>query len=47
VDGLALLEQSRGIEGAIVTEDGDVRTTEGMRFLSDLPGSAWRGCLYA
>ena len=47
VEGLALLEESRGVEGAIITEEGEVLTTDGMRFLTDLPGSAWRGCLYA
>jgi thiamine biosynthesis lipoprotein len=45
--GLALLEESRGVEGVLITEAGDIRETTGMRFLSDLPGSAWRGCLYA
>jgi thiamine biosynthesis lipoprotein ApbE len=45
--GLTLLEESRGVEGALITEAGDVLMTTGMRFLSDLPGSAWQGCLYA
>ena len=42
--GLALLEEATGVEGALITEAGEIRTTSGMRFLSDLPGSAWHGC---
>jgi thiamine biosynthesis lipoprotein len=45
--GLALLENGQGLEGALITESGEVLTTSGMRFLSDLPGSLWQGCLYA
>ncbi|MGE5275845.1 MAG: FAD:protein FMN transferase [Acidobacteriota bacterium] len=42
--GLALLEEASGVEGAVITEAGEIRATSGMRFLSDLPGSAWDGC---
>lgn len=38
--GLALLEDAKGLEGAIVAEDGSLRATRGMKYLSDLPGSA-------
>jgi len=37
--GLASLEASPGIEGAVITEAGAVETTTGMWKLSDLPGS--------
>jgi FAD:protein FMN transferase len=38
--GLALLESTKGLEGALVAEDGAIRATTGMKYLSDLPGSA-------
>ena len=41
--GIALLETTPGAEGALILEDGSIRATEGMRELSDLPGSAWGG----
>jgi len=40
-EGLALLEEAEGVEGALIVEDGSIRTTSGMRWLSDLPGSVW------
>ena len=39
--GLALLEETPGVEGALITEEGAVLATKGMRFLSDLPGGVW------
>jgi hypothetical protein len=42
--GLALLEETPGVEGALITERGAVLATSGMRFLSDLPRSAWEDC---
>ncbi|MBZ5638068.1 MAG: FAD:protein FMN transferase [Acidobacteriia bacterium] len=39
--GLALLEASPGVEGALITEDGTVLATTGMSRLSDLPGSLY------
>ena len=39
--GLALLEETPGVEGALITDRGAVVATSGMRFLSDLPRSAW------
>jgi thiamine biosynthesis lipoprotein len=44
--GLALLEETPGVEGALITEDGTILPTTGMRFLSDLPGSAWSAQVY-
>jgi FAD:protein FMN transferase len=45
-DGLALLEETPGVEGALITEEGTILPTTGMRFLSDLPGSAWPAHVY-
>ncbi len=42
--GLALLEEVEGVEGALITESGDILATTGMKLLSDLPGSVWEGC---
>ena len=39
-EGLALLEATPGLEGALVADDGAIRATTGMKYLSDLPGSA-------
>ncbi len=39
-EGLALLEATPGLEGALIAEDGTIRATTGMKYLSDLPGSA-------
>jgi FAD:protein FMN transferase len=39
--GFALLQETPGVEGALITEDGAVLATKGMRFLSDLPGGVW------
>ena len=39
--GLALLEETPGAEGALITDEGAVLATKGMRFLSDLPGGVW------
>lgn len=39
--GFALLQDTPGVEGALITEDGAVLATKGMRFLSDLPGGVW------
>ena len=44
--GLALLEETPGVEGALITEAGTILPTTGMRFLSDLPGSAWSAHIY-
>ncbi len=40
--GLALLERTDGVQGAMITEDGEILATGGMANLTDLPG-----CLYA
>ncbi len=45
-EGLALLEETPEVEGALITEDGTILPTTGMRFLSDLPGSAWSANVY-
>jgi thiamine biosynthesis lipoprotein len=45
-EGLALLEETPGVEGALITEAGTILPTTGMRFLSDLPGSAWSARVY-
>ncbi len=45
-EGLALLEETPEVEGALITEDGAILPTAGMRFLSDLPGSAWSANVY-
>ena len=45
-EGLLLLEETPGVEGALITEDGTILPTKGMRFLSDLPGSAWSANVY-
>jgi FAD:protein FMN transferase len=39
--GLQLLEQAAGLEGALITEGGDVLVTSGMTNLTDLPGSVY------
>jgi thiamine biosynthesis lipoprotein len=39
--GLALFAKLSGVEGALITEDGDVLSTPGMSALSDLPGSLY------
>ena len=39
--GLALLERTKGIEGALITERGEILTTKGMANLTDLPGSLY------
>lgn len=39
--GLALLEKAKGIEGALITEEGTILATKGMAGLSDLPGSLY------
>ncbi len=44
--GLALLEGAPGLEGALITEDGTILATTGMRFFSDLPGSPYAACPY-
>jgi len=38
--GHALLESTKGLEGALISEDGTLRATSGMKYVSDLPGSA-------
>jgi thiamine biosynthesis lipoprotein len=45
-EGLALLEETPGVEGALITDAGTILPTAGMRFLSDLPGSAWSANVY-
>jgi FAD:protein FMN transferase len=39
--GLALLETAPGIEGALITDSGEVLATTGMTTMSDLPGSLY------
>lgn len=39
--GLQLLEQAAGLEGALITEGGDVLVTSGMTNLTDLPGGVY------
>ena len=43
--GLALLEDSPGVEGTLITEAGAILATTGMTLLSDLPGSLWASLL--
>jgi FAD:protein FMN transferase len=38
--GHALLESTKGLEGALISEDGTIHATSGMKYMSDLPGSA-------
>ncbi len=38
--GHALLESTKGLEGALIAEDGSLHATRGMKYMSDLPGSA-------
>ena len=45
--GLALLEETPGVEGALVTEDGSIVSTSGMKRLSNLPGSLYAATPYA
>jgi thiamine biosynthesis lipoprotein len=39
--GFALLRETEGVEGVLITETGELLATDGMRFLSDLPGGVW------
>ncbi len=39
--GRELLEETPDVEGVLITDRGAILATTGMRFLSDLPGSAW------
>ena len=39
--GLALLEDTPGIEGTLITDAGAILATAGMKILSDLPDSLW------
>jgi len=41
--GLRYLENLPGIEGALITEGGEILSTSGMDRLSDLPGSLYAG----
>jgi thiamine biosynthesis lipoprotein len=43
-EGLELLEDAEDVEGAVITEEGEILATNGMWLLSDLPGGAWEGC---
>ena len=38
--GHALLESTKGLEGALIGEDGGIHATSGMKYMSDLSGSA-------
>lgn len=38
-DGLRYLESQSGVEGTLITEGGELLTTQGMQRFSDLPGS--------
>ncbi len=42
--GIDMLERAPGVEGALITEDGEILATPGMAHLSDLPGSAYAAC---
>lgn len=42
--GLARLEETPGIEGALITEEEEILATSGMDRLSDLPGSIYAAC---
>jgi FAD:protein FMN transferase len=42
--GLALLEETAGVEGTLITEGGAILSTAGMQNLSDLPGSIYAAC---
>ena len=39
--GFDLLQETAGVEGVLITQKGLLRATDGMRFLSDLPGGVW------
>jgi thiamine biosynthesis lipoprotein len=39
--GIEYLEDAPGLEGALITEQGELIPTSGMEALSDLPGSAY------
>ncbi len=43
-EGLELLEDAEDVEGALITEEGEIFATSGMWLLSDLPGGVWEGC---
>jgi thiamine biosynthesis lipoprotein len=43
-DGLALLEEAENVEGALITDQGEILATSGMWLLSDLPGGVWESC---
>ena len=43
--GLALIENTPGVEGALITETGSILASAGMPGLSDLPGSLWSALL--
>jgi FAD:protein FMN transferase len=45
--GLALLERTAGVEGALIREDGTILATTGMARLSNLPGSLYAATPYA
>ena len=38
---LALIERTPDVEGALITDSGDILATSGMASLSDLPGSLY------
>lgn len=40
-EGLRYLESAPGVEGALITEEGDLIATSGMNRVSDLPGSLY------
>ena len=42
--GLTLLENAEDVEGALITDEGEILATSGMWLLSDLPGGVWEGC---
>ena len=42
--GRSLLEETPGVEGVLIEEDGRLCSTSGMETLSDLPGSLYAAC---
>ena len=38
--GHTLLESTKGLEGALIAENGAIHATSGMKYMSDLPGCA-------
>ena len=43
LSGVAFIENSPGIEGVLIMDDGSIEASPGMAMLSDLPGSLFAG----